>query len=120
MIFYSSFAVFFPWPGADVDMGQVTKVRLSCYLILLSNDSKTRCQDSRTFTSWPIYCSYAIVVILGYLNKIDYYQTKENHNRVQTVTVISWCILEWNMHFWSLDNIIHFNLGVEMQYFHLQ
>ena len=26
----------------DVHMGQVTKVRLSCYLVLLSFDSKTR------------------------------------------------------------------------------
>ena len=36
-------------------MGQVTKVRLSCYLVLLSNDSKTRQQDSPTFMSWPIW-----------------------------------------------------------------
>ena len=35
-------------------MGQVTKVRLSCYLVLLSNDSKTRYQDSHTFVTWPI------------------------------------------------------------------
>ena len=34
-------------------MGQVTKVRLSCYLVLLSVDSKTREQDSRTFVTWP-------------------------------------------------------------------
>ena len=32
-------------------MGQVTKVWLSCYLVLLSNDSKTRQQDARP--SWP-------------------------------------------------------------------
>ena len=34
------------------NLGQVTKVRLFCYLVLLSNDSKTRSQDSRT-PSWP-------------------------------------------------------------------
>ena len=32
-------------------IGQITNVRLSCYLVLLSNDSK---QDSRTFVTWPI------------------------------------------------------------------
>ena len=35
-------------------MGQVTKVRLSCYLVLLC-DSKTREQDSRTFVTGPIW-----------------------------------------------------------------
>ena len=39
-------------------MGQVTNLRLSCYLVLLSIDSKTRWQDSRSFVTWPIlvYC----------------------------------------------------------------
>ena len=36
------------------DMGQVSKVRLSCYLLLLSNDSKTRWQDRPTFVTRPI------------------------------------------------------------------
>ena len=36
-------------------MGQVTKLQLSCYLVLLSIDSKTRLQDSRSFVTWPIY-----------------------------------------------------------------
>ena len=40
----------------SIFMGQVTKVRLSCYLVLLSNDSKTKQQDSRSFMTWPIYC----------------------------------------------------------------
>ena len=35
-------------------MGQVTKVRLSCYLVLLSNNSKTRQQDNLTFVTLPI------------------------------------------------------------------
>ena len=35
-------------------MGQVTKVGLSCYLVLLSFDSKTRWQDRCTFVTWPI------------------------------------------------------------------
>ena len=39
----------------SVHMGQLTKAGLSCYLALLSNDSKTRLQDSRTFLTWPIY-----------------------------------------------------------------
>ena len=45
-----------PWSANDfyrLDyMGQVTKVRLSWYLVLLSNDSKTRWQDRRTFVTW--------------------------------------------------------------------
>ena len=36
-------------------MGQVTNVRLSCYLVLLSFDSKNRKQDSHTFVTWPIW-----------------------------------------------------------------
>ena len=31
-------------------MGLLMEVRLSCYLVWLSNDSKTRLQDSRTVT----------------------------------------------------------------------
>ena len=38
----------------SLHMDQVTKVRLSCYLVLLSTDSKTRQHDSRTFVTWPI------------------------------------------------------------------
>ena len=38
-------------------MGQVTELWLSCYLVLLSNDSKTRQQDSRSSVTWPI-CKY--------------------------------------------------------------
>ena len=38
-------------------IGQVTKVGLSCYLVLLSFDRKTRYQDRRAFVTWPIlYC----------------------------------------------------------------
>ena len=36
-------------------MGQVTKLWLSCYLVLLSIDSKTKQQDSHCFVTWPIY-----------------------------------------------------------------
>ena len=35
----------------NFDMGQVMKVRLSCYLILLSNDSKTKEQDRPIFVT---------------------------------------------------------------------
>ena len=38
----------------NIDMGSVTKLRLSCYLVLLSIDSKTRQQDSHSFVIWPI------------------------------------------------------------------
>ena len=44
-------------------MGQVTKLWLSCYLVLLSIDSKTRQQDSRSFVTWPI-----CILILGWYN----------------------------------------------------
>ena len=37
-------------------MGQVMKLRLSCYLVLLSIDSKTRLQDSHSLVTWPICC----------------------------------------------------------------
>ena len=36
-------------------MGQVTKLWLSCYLVLLSTDSKTRYQDRHSSMTWPIY-----------------------------------------------------------------
>ena len=35
-------------------MSHVMKVCLSCYLVLLSFDSKTRKQDMHTFVTWPI------------------------------------------------------------------
>ena len=41
-------------------MGQVTKVRLFCYLVLLSSYSETRQQDSRTFVTWPICLSMIV------------------------------------------------------------
>ena len=40
---------------ANLYMGQVTKLRLSCYLVLLSIDTNTRRQDSRSFVTCPIY-----------------------------------------------------------------
>ena len=41
-------------------MGQVTELWLSWYLVLLSTDSKTRQQDSRSFVTRPKYvCMYA-------------------------------------------------------------
>ena len=40
---------------AMIYMGQVTKVRLSCYLVLLSFDSKTMQQNSRSSVTWPIF-----------------------------------------------------------------
>ena len=39
------------------DMGQVTELRLSYYLVLLSVDSKTRQQDSCSSMTWPIFSS---------------------------------------------------------------
>ena len=39
-------------------MGLVTELRLSCYLVLLSIDSKTRWQDSRSFVTWPIFIMF--------------------------------------------------------------
>ena len=45
-------------------MGEVMKVWLSCYLVLLSNDSKTRLQDSRTFVTWPRCILHIIIVSL--------------------------------------------------------
>ena len=40
----------------------ITKVCLSCYLVLLSNDSKTRKQDRPTFVTWP-KCTETRVII---------------------------------------------------------
>ena len=36
-------------------MGQVMELWLSCYLVLLSIESKTRQQDSHSSMAWPIY-----------------------------------------------------------------
>ena len=46
-------------------VGQVTKLRLSCYLVLLSNDSKTRWQDSHSFVTWPICKIYIFTHVPG-------------------------------------------------------
>ena len=46
-------------------MGQVPKLRLSCYLVLLSIDSKTRLQDSHSFGTWPIYI-YIYIIFQAY------------------------------------------------------
>ena len=40
------------WGIFNID--QVTGMRLSCHLVLLSTDSKTSEQDTRTFIIWPI------------------------------------------------------------------
>ena len=50
------------WSAYDKlsNMGQVTKLWLSCYLVLLSIDSKTRQQDSRSFVTWPIFKQYLL------------------------------------------------------------
>ena len=45
-------------------MGQITEVRLSCYLVLLSVDSKTRKQDS--LTSWPVSYIYIYVIDMNH------------------------------------------------------
>ena len=55
---FSAFMFVIPWvTGIKLidDMGQVTQVCLSCYRVLLSNDSKTRSQDRPNFVTWPIY-----------------------------------------------------------------
>ena len=47
-------------------MGQVTKVWLSCYLVLLSFDGKTRQHDSHTSVTWPIYihiCTWIVNIL---------------------------------------------------------
>ena len=51
-------------------MGQVTKVGLSCDLVLLSFDSKTRSQDRQTFVTWPIWCWLWFKLIL-FLYSLD-------------------------------------------------
>ena len=49
------------WPIWPMHMGQVTKVGLSCYLVLLSSfDSKTRLQDRRTFVTWLLYATLSL------------------------------------------------------------
>ena len=37
----------------NLQTGQIRKMGLSCYLVLLSFDSKTRWQDKPTFVAWP-------------------------------------------------------------------
>ena len=45
-------------------MGQVTELWLSCYLVLLSIDSKTRLQDRHSSVTWPIYPIIVYIVML--------------------------------------------------------
>ena len=57
-------------------MGQVMKVGLFCYLVLLSIDSKTRQQDSCTFAAWSYYSTTfplteADMISVLYFVKID-------------------------------------------------
>ena len=63
-------------------MSQVTKLQLSCYLVLLSIDSKTREQDSRSFVTWPISycwwkCSLIIHVFFSFTAVEDYKKAEE-------------------------------------------
>ena len=46
----------------SLHLGQVMKVRLSCYLVLLSFDSKTRLQDSCTSAAWPKWSYWTVIV----------------------------------------------------------
>ena len=49
----------FPQHVIYIYMSQVTELWLSCYLVLLSIDSKTRWQDSRSSVTWPIFLLWA-------------------------------------------------------------
>ena len=53
----------------SIHMGQVTKLWLSCHLVLLSIDSKTRQQDSRSFLTWPIYGVRISILKIRYSHK---------------------------------------------------
>ena len=52
--------------AARQHMGQVKKLWLSCYLVLLSIDSKNRQQDSHSSVTWPIYIAkdYVCAIII--------------------------------------------------------
>ena len=77
------FAVRFAHCGL-VNMGQVTELWLSCYLVLLSIDSKTRKQDSCSSVTWPI-SSWTLVNCLR-LCFVGCWMTR--HNLEQC-----WCIV---------------------------
>ena len=48
-------------------MGRVTELRLSCYLVLLSIDSKDRWQYGRGFVTRPIYHLNEMFIVRGWL-----------------------------------------------------
>ena len=86
------------------EVGQVTKVRLSYYLALLSNDSKTRYQDRRTF------------VTSSALDKSRKTKPQRNRTKHKQCAYFLGCILcmwhfrEWNQfwnywHWWLIWNV---------------
>ena len=72
----------------DVNMGQVMKVRLSRYLVLLSADSKTRWQDSHTFKSDS--CNFQIHISDGCLEKIS--NNKESCHKTRRLSLTCICL----------------------------
>ena len=74
-------------------MGQVTELWLSCYLVLLSIDSKTRWEDSHSSVTLPIlYCPSASEATKWNTHEIGQYQTTKTHQIVKQVH-ISWSVL---------------------------
>ena len=84
-------AVGHQYPWCWLNMGQVTKLWLSCYLVLLSIDSKTRYQDSHSSMTWTIFIvldQFHIEILHLYGttldNKITFWRKLPSFLRVKT------------------------------------
>ena len=76
-------------------MGQVRELWLSCYLVLLSIDSKTRKQDNHSSVTWP---KWYLICYLGYLGNV---KCQCNHE-VRLYILYAWLcqLIEVNSQSW--------------------
>ena len=74
----------------SIDMGQVTKLLLLCYLVLLSIDSKTRSQVSHSFVTWPIFtCKQTLICHAHIFLQIKYLVDLALHIQAQRLSVVT-------------------------------
>ena len=96
-------------------MGQVIKVWLSCYPVLLLCDSKTRWQDSCTFMTWHIYICVCVFVriecgdcsVFRCLSTWWCYVISKhsNYKVFPFFAMIHWCLVILDCQWW-IDGII--------------
>ena len=92
-------------PTCYIYMGQVTELWLSCYLVLLSIDSKTRWQDSRSSVTWPIFLLWADCrfVVCQHAFKYDSLMFDSGIYVLNIVLRIDWSKCHISQKCWSLS-----------------